>query len=175
MEFQEEKVTKLCSFYVSDWHLVTMLLPYINKELNEGTKIATVLEKDIKENVHTLVERLNLKNEKRVLALRWTSTNERKYTNVSKILEENFADKQVIIVNGTKDFINRANENIEKYIKKNEQRLKGKEIKIVNCYEVVEFNGSIVEILDSHDKMLNTSGEKEIKEIFEDYEKKQIV
>ena len=44
-------------------------------------------------------------------------------------------------------------------------------MKIINCYEIIEFNGSITEILDKHDKILNTSGEKEIKEIFTDYEK----
>ena len=32
MDFISEKVEKICSFYVSDWHLVTMLLPYINKK-----------------------------------------------------------------------------------------------------------------------------------------------
>ena len=32
MEVQENNFTKLCSFYVSDWHLVTMLLPYIKNK-----------------------------------------------------------------------------------------------------------------------------------------------
>ena len=47
-------------------------------------------------------------------------------------------------------------------------------IKIINCYEIVEFNGSIEDILDKHDKILNTSGEKEINEIFIDYKRKNI-
>ena len=34
MEKVSRKTTKLCSFYVSDWHLVTMLLPYLNEEIN---------------------------------------------------------------------------------------------------------------------------------------------
>ena len=46
-------------------------------------------------------------------------------------------------------------------------------IKIINCYEVIELEGSINEILDEHDKILNTSGEKEINEIFEDYKKSE--
>ena len=37
----------------------------------------------------------------------------------------------------------------------------------------MEFNGSIVEILDEHDKILNTSGEKEITEVFTDYNRKE--
>ena len=35
MELVKPTIEKICSFYVSDWHLVTMLLPYINKEINE--------------------------------------------------------------------------------------------------------------------------------------------
>ena len=45
MSVQQTKITKFCSFYVSDWHMVTMLLPYINKKMNEQTKIVTILEK----------------------------------------------------------------------------------------------------------------------------------
>ena len=33
------KIKKICSFYVSDWHLVTMLLPYINRQIDEKAKI----------------------------------------------------------------------------------------------------------------------------------------
>ena len=69
MEVQENNFTKLCSFYVSDWHLVTMLLPYINKKINEQAKIATILENDIQENVKTLVEKLNLKNAEKILLI----------------------------------------------------------------------------------------------------------
>lgn len=175
MKFQEKTVTNLCSFYVSDWHLVTMILPYINKSINEGKKIATILEKDIVENVNTLVERLNLKTEKEILNINWTSVNERKYTNISKILDKNMSQEQIVIINGNKDFIKRAKENVEKYIQKNKEKLEEQniKIKIISCYEIVEFNGSIQEILNENDKILNTSGEKEITEVFEDYERKE--
>ena len=175
MNFQKKLVKNLCSFYVSDWHLVTMLLPYINKSINEGVKIATVLEKDIKENVCTLLERLNLKTNEQILNINWTRTNEKKYANICKILDKTFSEKQLIIVNGTKDYIERAKENINRYIDKNKEKLVNinSKIKIVSCYEIVDFNGSIQEILDNSDKILNTSGEKEIEEIFEDYEKKE--
>ena len=43
----------------------------------------------------------------------------------------------------------------------------------MDCYEIIEFNGSINEILDKHDKILNTSGEKEIEEVFGEYQRKQ--
>ncbi len=175
MNYQEKTVTNLCSFYVSDWHLVTMMLPYISKSINEGRKIATILEKDIVENVKTLVERLNLKEDKEILNINWTRTSTSRYTNISKILDKNMAEKQLIIINGSKEFIKKAREHIDKYIQKNKTKLEevGVEIKIVSCYEIVEFNGSIQEILNSNDKMLNTSGEKEITEIFGDFERKE--
>ena len=52
-----------------------------------------------------------------------------------------------------------VNKYIVKWLQKN--RIQN-EIKIINCYEITEFNYNITAILDSHDKMINTSGEKEI-------------
>lgn len=176
MCIQNKSIMKLSSFYVSDWHLVTMLLPYINKELNEETKIATILENDIKNNVEVLVKKLNLKTEEKILNINWSARNAKKYSNVSKIIQENIGSNILIIVNGTKDYIKNANENINKYVEQNKDKLEETKttIKVVDCYEIVEFNGSIVEILDKHDKILNTSGEKEINEVFEDYNRKKI-
>ena len=67
MELVEKTIEKICSFYVSDWHLVTMLLPYINKEINEKANIITILEKDIEQNIKTLIDKLNLKNKQKIL------------------------------------------------------------------------------------------------------------
>lgn len=164
MEVQKNNLTKLCSFYVSDWHLVTMLLPYINQKINEQAKIATILEKNIKQNVETLVEKLNLKNKEKILNLNWSTQDEIK----PKINELEKNQELVIFINGSKEFIEKYNRKLTRYF---ETHLIKNEIKIINCYEVIEFNGSITEILDEHDKILNTSGEKEIKEVFVDYEK----
>lgn len=171
-----ERIMRLCSFYVSDWHLITMLLPYINKQINEGTKVATILENDIENNVKTLVEKLNLENKEKILNINWKNKNTNKNLNISKIIEDNLGKNILIIVNGKKDFIKNANRSINKHIYANINKMEetNTNIKIVDAYEIIEFNGSIVEILDNHDKMLNTSGEKEINEIFEDYNKKDV-
>lgn len=168
MEVQKNSLTKLCSFYVSDWHLVTMLLPYINQKINEKAKIATILEEDIEKNIITLVERLNLKNKEQILNVNWKKQEKVGIKNEIRIneLEEN--EELIILVNGRKEFIEKNNIKLERYF--NTHLIKNN-IKIINCYEVIEFNGSIQEILDYHDKMLNTCGEKEIKEVFMDYEK----
>ena len=60
---------------------------------------------------------------------------------------------------------------MEKRASKLLKMLENEKIKIINFYEVLEFNYNITEILDEHDKILNTSGEKEIYEVFEGYER----
>lgn len=169
MDIQKMNVSKLCSFYVSDWHIVTMLLPYINSEINNGKKIIPIFEKSINERVQALVNKLNLKNKEKILKLNWKEINGIKYSNIDKIIKNNKNEELTIIVNGSKNYIEIVNENIKKSIQKNRIN---KNIKIVDCYEVIEFNGNLQKILDTHDKILNTSGEKEIEEVFEGYEKK---
>ena len=60
MKTENKKIEKLCSFYVSDWHLVTMILPYINSKVEKNVKIIPVLENNLEENIKILVEKLNL-------------------------------------------------------------------------------------------------------------------
>ena len=172
MDFVNEKVEKICSFYVSDWHLVTMLLPYINKKIEEKSKITTILEKDIESNIETLVEKLNLKKSEKILEINWKKQEVKKYSKLAQLLSkqiDNNATENIILVNGTKEYIDKVNKNLNKYIS-NLKENKTK-IKIINFYEVLEFNYNITEILDEHDKILNTSGEKEIYEVFEGYER----
>ena len=172
MDFVNEKVEKICSFYVSDWHLVTMLLPYINKKVEEKSKITTILEKDIESNIETLVQKLNLKKSEKILEINWKKQEVKKYSKLAQILSkqiDNNVTENIILVNGTKEYIDKVNKNLNKYIS-NLKENKTK-IKIINFYEVLEFNYNITEILDEHDKILNTSGEKEIYEVFEGYEK----
>ena len=89
--------------------MVTMLLPYINKKMNEQTKIVTILEKGIEQNIKTLVNKLNLKNKEKILQLDWTSCNGKKYTAVSKKIESVGKGDILIIVNGEKNFIDKVN------------------------------------------------------------------
>lgn len=176
MENLENCTEKICSFYVSDWHLVTMLLPYINKELNEKANITTILENNIKNNIETLISKLNLQNEKKILEIDWKNSQGLKYLEIesklNKIVNKNNYTN-IIFVNGSKNYIDMVNKNVDKWIYKNVNKIKNVKFKIVNCYEVTEFNSSIKEILDMHDKILNTAGEKEIREIFEGYRKEE--
>lgn len=175
MEKVNKKLLKLCSFYVSDWHLITMMIPYLNEEINKENKIVTILEKDIKDKVETLVQKLNLKNSEKILNIEWNVIKTKKYAEIKNLInkESKMSKRITIIVNGSKKFIDTVNKNIEKWIKQDKNL---QNIKLINCYEITEFNYNINEILDEHDKILNTSGERKIEDVFEGYEKnKKIV
>ncbi len=178
MDLLKNNIERLCSFYVSDWHLVTMLLPYINKQINEKANIITMLENNIEENVKTLVSKLNLKNKEEILNLDWSEKKITKYSDIKEIMKklkkENI--ENIIFVNGNKNYVDIINKNIDKYLENLEKHVKSKEtkqeklnIKIINCFEVGDFNLNLQEILQNHDKILNTSGEKEINDVFEGY------
>ena len=153
-------IKKLCGFCINEWHLTTMVLPYISKEINNNYKIITILEKGIEENIKLLIKKLNLKNEEKILGIDWKQSMARKYTSISNKLNIIAKTKEnyIILVNGKKNYMDMVNKYIEKWLQ-------------INCYEITEFNYNITAILDSHDKMINTSGEKEIQEVFEDYGK----
>ena len=70
-------VKKVCGFYVSSMHLITMILPYIKKETNKDVKIETILEYNLKENVNNVVANLiiNDKEKENILNINWNSNN----------------------------------------------------------------------------------------------------
>lgn len=151
-------ISRVCSFYVSDWHFITMLLPHINKKIDEGAKITTILEEDAQERVETLLKKLKLENTKKIIDIDWRKK-DIDYANIKKVFNTKRQDKE-IIVSGTVEYINRVNNIIEEYVSQNKIK---DEIKIINCYYVTD-NLNINEILDYHKAVLNTAGEKSVKD-----------
>lgn len=170
-------VKKVCGFYVSSMHLVTMILPYIKNETNRDVKFETVLEYNLKENVSNVLSNLiiNDKEKENILNINWNSNKIQKYSNIEKklknILENN--NEINILISGSRKYIEEANKIIEKFLNKNTNKLNKKKITIIDCYEVSEFDDNIREILDSHELIINTSGINKIEDIFEDYKKKK--
>lgn len=149
-----KNIKKVCSFYASDWHLVTMLLPNIDKKINKGVKITTILENNLTEKMETLLEKLNLTNKQKVLSIKWNKT-EINMENVINIIKNN----DEIIINGTMEYI----ENIHKIIKQSIEEnvtIQNKNITLIDCYDIEKYGNNIKEILDTHEKILNTAGEK---------------
>lgn len=170
MNNNKNEIRKVCSFYVNEWHLTTMILPHINKTIEENTKVLTILQNGIKNNIEELLSKMNLNMEtqNKILEINWTSKSICKYAEIKKQIEAIASDVQEIeiIVNGSGEYIEIANKNIEKVLKD----ITGKKITIIDCYEATQYK-EINHILDKHDFVLNTAGIKEIEEVFVDYKR----
>lgn len=162
MVYTNDNIKKICNFYVSDWHLAVMLLPYINKEINKGTKITTVFQNNMRNNIETLVRKLNLKNEKEILQIDWNTKNN---SILERYVKENLSggEENLFIINGDKEYVEKSNEKVIEYIGKN--KTKKDFIKIVDCYEVEQNEEKMYNIIKMHDCVLNTSGEHNIEKI----------
>ena len=170
-----ESIKRVCSFYVSNAHLVTMILPYIKKQLDLNIEVDTFLEYNFTEYVKQLLSKLigeeNLKEN--ILKINWNSSNAYKFNIVEKEIKNKInQNKELnIFVVGNNNYISAAHENINKFFIKNAKKMHGKYLTIIDCYEVTEFNDNIRDILDEHDGILNTSGIHQISEVFEGYKK----
>lgn len=149
-----ENIKKVCSFYVSDWHFVTMLLPHVNEKINEKVKIATILQDEAETYMTTLLEKLKLENKEKILNINWNKSDLNEES-ISKALEED-TDEIEFIIKGDLQYIKKANEKIIKLSKESR-----KNISIINCYNVNEYKDEIADILSEHDMILNTSGMQE--------------
>lgn len=167
------RVEKICSFCVSNWHLITMIMPYVSQKI-EKENIVIFLEEDMNKNIEEFLNKLLFKEElkEKIQKLNWKQTT-CKYANVKESLENNIKEKiqTNIIIFGNSDYIQKMNENVQKWMKNKDIN---SNVKIINAYEVMQFNNNLNEILDVHDKILNTAGIKEISEVFDGYEKKTV-
>ena len=86
MVVENKKSEKLCSFYVSDFHLEMILVPYINKKIEENERVIIATEKDLEETVKVLISKLNLKeeNKEKILKLKWNKSEISKIEKIKK-------------------------------------------------------------------------------------------
>lgn len=166
------KIKRVCGFNVSSIHFSVMILPYINKELEDKKEIITLLEGNLEKNIQEVLSKITLNNEakEKIKNINWKATDIEK-ANFEKNLKQKFTKEKDLsfIVYGGEKYINTANEKIEKILKKYEKYLNGKKIKITNSYLIEDFKDNIREILNKHEAMFNTSGEKKIEDIFTEY------
>ena len=135
---ENKKIEKICSFYVSDYHLEMVLIPYINEKLSKNEEIEIISEKKLKETVNTLISKMNIneENKKKILELKWDKN-------------EKIELKDNMIVIGTKKYLEEINNDIEE---------KTNNIKVVNCFNFEEVKGEMGNIIKEYDKSLNTLG-----------------
>lgn len=158
----QHNIKRLCNFYVSDLHLSVMLLPYINKQINEDVEITTIFEKLEKENFEAVLDKLNVKNKEKILNINWFNSNKDTYEKIENKIEEDIKNKKniTIIIGGNKNYVFNNNKNIINYF--NEKNIKDLEIKVINCYNIEEVEKSAKSIVKQYDGILNTSGEIKI-------------
>lgn len=147
---------KLCCFYVNDIHLITMLLPYINERINESTEIITILETDISKSAKKVIDNIQGKKSENLLNINWKDTS-------LNYLQECDVNNKLILISGKDEFLNKANNILDN---------KEGNCTILNCYEMMQGSANLNSILDKHEMVVNTSGEKYPEEIFTGYTQK---
>ena len=142
---------RVCCFYASREHLMSILLPYINEKLEENQNIVTILEEDIGKETKDLKKIFNFEKEN------WSKIEE-VLKRKENLKNSEFKDSIVIII-GNNSFL--------------EQKNKIDEAKIViNCFEVMQGLDKIEKILEKSNKIHTTKGLKEISEMFTQIPKK---
>lgn len=146
-----------------------MLLPYLDKKIKEEEKFVVISEKDLTQQVKLVLSRLTLNNKDKenILNINWNHSEICNTGAIKKRINKNFVDcnRINIIVNGSKEYI----QIVDGFVCEIFSKIKT-DIKVINCYDITKLDDDIKEILKTHDIIINTSGEKQISEVFEGYE-----
>ena len=135
MVVQDKTKEKTCCFYVSEFHLEMILVPYINQKIDE--KITILTEKKLKETLKILISKMNLKeeNKEKILQLGWDG---------DQIIKEN---SNVIIIGSTE------------YIKEKNKEIENKNaVSVLDCYDFEQEKNNINNIVNNYKNVLNTLG-----------------
>ena len=150
---------KVCAFYASDYHFEMMSLPYIEKKMEEKKKIIILSENNLEDTIKVLLDRMNLKQEKKnnIINIDWKQSSLNKFKDIKNGVEKN--EDMIIFIKGKNNYIKNINKNIEKWTENNNT------VKVIDCYDISEITDNINLIMNQYEKVLNTSGEKEINKI----------
>lgn len=145
-------IKKVCNFSVSDGHLTVALLKYLDKEIDKNKNIVTFFDRNMEESVGRLLNNnsFDIKNKKDIKEINWKGN-----SNENSRKLENDSNEKIYIVSGKEDYINNVNNKIESLY----NNKLGKDVKIINCYNVSELNNHLGKVLNKYDTMLNTTGE----------------
>lgn len=152
---KENKISKICSFYASDFHLEMIMLPYINKKIDEEADIVIMTERNLEETMEIVVSRINLpeKRKQEILNINWENNDCKKIKNIRNTNKEK---EIVVFIVGDKNYIKNIHTNIDNVIKDYNNA------KIIDCYALAEVQEEMVDIVAEHSKVLNTIEEKNI-------------
>lgn len=148
---KEKNVEKICSFYASDYHLEMIMIPYINRKIEEQANVEIITERSLTKTVKDVISRVNLSQTRKdeILNINWENN---KVEVINKL--KNSKELSIFIVGGL-DYLKSINKKIENM----DTNVK---IKIINCYSIDDAKERMTEIISCHTKVLNTTEEKEI-------------
>ncbi len=149
----KENEEKLCSFYASDFHLEMIVLPYINKKLEENKKVVILTEENLKDSATILINKINLeeKRKRKLLEINWENNYNEKIEYLCKCTNKELC----IIVAGKEEYMKKINNILENMMSKNQ-------VDIVNCFKIDDIKNHMQDIIAKHSKVLNTSGIQKI-------------
>lgn len=155
------KIHRTCNFSASQLHLLTSIIPFISKKIDENVNLITFLEEDISDNIDMFSQNVKFNNKNEVLAMNWQKNRNEKFLEVNNYFEKNIkkGEENLIFTYGTKKYIENINQIFDRISSMNNNF----NYKIVNCFNIVNFNGNIKNLLVQHDMILNSLGEFEIK------------
>ncbi len=156
MKKEENTKERVCAFYASDYHFEMISLPYINKKIEENDEVVILSENDLEETMQTLLNKINLKEDKKknILNLNWKNNNSEK---IDKLKEKINEKKNLIIfIKGKESYINYTNRKIGKWIPEE------KAVKIIDCYNIEEVGENLNDIVGRYHRILRTEGEIEV-------------
>lgn len=133
-----EKI-KLCCFTANTTHACIIANNYIEKNLND-VKVIYINEKNENTKMEDIIYKFYNKLEDKVYYT--DSLNE-------KILNDYVNERFVFVVHGKEKFVNKVNEFLDI------NKFNGY---IINCFDVYDINGDILDIVSKHDHYINTTG-----------------
>lgn len=140
MNIEKKENKKMYVFYVSEFHLEMILLPFVNKKIEEKEKIIINTEYDLEDTMKVLLNRMNLKeeNKEKILGLNW-----------NKKEKQEMYNKSNIITIGRQEYIDNINYEIK------QENLN--DIRMLDCYKFDDIKEEISDIANKYDGNFNTS------------------
>lgn len=128
------KNQKTCSFFVSNAHLLTIILPYINEKMNEGKNVKIITQTDLNDEVKKYLRSVKKFNTDSIRKICWKKNN-----------NFNNLDEETVLFNiGDKDFIKSINSQNSTF-------------ETVDCYEMKDIE-EMSEIVEKYEYYLRSDG-----------------
>lgn len=132
------KSQEICSFFVSNAHLLTIILPYIDEKINEGKNVTILSQKDLNEDVKRYLKSVKKFDKEGI----------RKAFSKNKINYESLNEEGILFVIGDEKFISSVNLDRENYEK-------------IDCYEIENIS-NLQRIIEKYEYYLRSDGKMKL-------------